>query len=100
MKGLLIYEKAEIERNQSFIDRLINAASVHEHTLTVVDDQDPIPEADFIVFRTRNPQLSKELEQRNIPMFNRAEVNVVANDKLKAIQLVQLLGIATVPTKK
>ncbi|QUG42251.1 ATP-grasp domain-containing protein [Psychrobacillus sp. INOP01] len=100
MKGLLIYEKAEIERNQNFIERLVNAASTHEHTLTVVDDQGTIPVADFIFFRARNPQLSKELEQRNIPMFNRAEVNVVANDKLKAIQLVQLLGIATVPTKK
>lgn len=100
MKGLLIYEEAEIERNRSFIDRLINAASSYSHTLTVVDDLDPIPEADFIFFRSRNPQLAKELEQRNIPMFNRAEVNVIANDKLKAIQIVQLLGIATVPTKK
>ncbi|SEM51864.1 ribosomal protein S6--L-glutamate ligase [Paenisporosarcina quisquiliarum] len=100
MKGLLIYERAEIERNRSFIDRLIKAASTFSHTLTVVDDKEPIPQADFIFFRTRNPQLSKKLEQRNIPMFNRAEVNVIANDKLKAIQLVQLLGIATVPTKK
>ena len=68
---------------------------------TVVDDQQStIPEAEFIFFRARNPKLSKQLEQRNIPMFNRAEVNVIANDKWKAIQLVQLLGIATVPTKK
>ena len=100
MKGLLIYEKAEIERNRSFIDRLINAASSNSHILTIVDDQRLIPEADFIIFRSRNPKLAKELEQRNIPMFNRPEVNVVANDKLKALQLVQLLGIATVPTKK
>lgn len=100
MKGLLIYDEAEIERNQSFIDRLINAANNYGLNLTVVDDQAPIPEADFIFFRTRNPLLAKEIEQRNIPMFNRAEVNVIANDKLKAIQLVQLLGIATVPTRK
>ena len=33
-------------------------------------------------------------------MFNRAEVNVIANDKWKAIQLVQLLGIVAVPTRK
>lgn len=33
-------------------------------------------------------------------MFNRSEVNVIANDKWKAIQLVQMLGIATVPTYK
>ena len=53
------------------------------------------PIADFIFFRARNPKLAKQLEQRNIPMFNRAEVNVIANDKLKAIQFVQLLGIAS-----
>lgn len=100
MKGILIYEKAEIERNQSFIDRLIKAAITHGHSLTVVDDQGTIPEADFIFFRTRNPLLAKELEQQNIPMFNRAEVNVIANDKLKAIQFVQLMGVATVPTRK
>ena len=100
MKGLLIYEKAEIERNTKFIDRILRAANTHGHTLTVVDDQSSIPEADFILFRSRNPQLAKKLEQRQIPMFNRAEVNVVANDKLKAIQLVQLLGIATVPTRE
>ncbi|WP_144513976.1 RimK family alpha-L-glutamate ligase [Bacillus sp. FJAT-22090] len=101
MKGLLIYESKEIERNRNFIDRLITAAERHGHTLTVLDDQNSsIPETDFIFFRARNPKLAKQLEQRNIPMFNRAEVNVIANDKLKAIQLVQLLGISTVPTKK
>ncbi|MFJ8063157.1 RimK family alpha-L-glutamate ligase [Psychrobacillus sp. NPDC096426] len=101
MNGLLIYELKEIERNRSFIDRLITAAEIHGLTLTVIDDQNStIPEADFIFFRARNPKLAKQLEQRNIPMFNRAEVNVIANDKLKAIQVVQLLGIATVPTSK
>ncbi|MEI4769396.1 ATP-grasp domain-containing protein [Psychrobacillus sp. FJAT-51614] len=101
MKGLLIYELNEIERNRSFIDRLIKAGENYSLSITVIDDQSSsIPDADFIFFRARNPQLSKQLEQRNIPMFNRAEVNVVANDKLKAIQLVQLLGIQTVPTRK
>lgn len=101
MNGLLIYELKEIERNRSFIDRLINAGESHGLTLTVIDDQTPtIQEADFILFRVRNPKLAKQLEERNIPMFNRAEVNSIANDKLKAIQLVQLLGIAAVPTKK
>ncbi|SER85913.1 RimK family alpha-L-glutamate ligase [Psychrobacillus sp. OK032] len=101
MNGLLIYELKEIERNRSFIDRLIAVANSLGLTLTVIDDQNPtIPEADFIFFRARNPKLAKKLEQRGIPMFNRAEVNVIANDKLKAIQLIQLLGIDAVPTKK
>ncbi|MER2071500.1 MAG: ATP-grasp domain-containing protein [Psychrobacillus sp.] len=101
MNGLLIYEYKEIERNQSFIDRLIQAAKTHGHSLTVIDDnQTEFPDCDFIFFRARNPELSKKLEQRGVPMFNRSEVNVIANDKWKAIQLVQMLGIATVPTYK
>lgn len=101
MNGLLIYESKEIERNRNFIDRLINASESHGLTLTVIDDENTtFPEADFIFFRARNPKLAKQLEEQNVPMFNRAEVNVIANDKLKAIQLVQLLGIAAVPTKK
>lgn len=101
MNGLLIYELKEIERNQSFIDRLISAAKSLGHSLTVIDDsQSEYPSCDFIFFRARNPELSKKLEQRGVPMFNRSEVNVIANDKWKAIQLVQLLGIASVPTYK
>jgi ribosomal protein S6--L-glutamate ligase/gamma-F420-2:alpha-L-glutamate ligase len=101
MRGLLIYELKEIERNRSFIDRLIIAAERYGHTLTVIDDQcSTIPDADFVFFRARNPKLSKRLEELNIRMFNRAEVNVIANDKWKAIQLVQLLGISCVPTRK
>lgn len=101
MNGLLIYELKEIERNQSFIDRLIQAAKAHGHSLTVIDDNQPeYPPCDFVFFRARNPELSKKLEQRGVPMFNRSEVNVIANDKWKAIQLVQMLGIATVPTYK
>ncbi|MER2262846.1 MAG: ATP-grasp domain-containing protein [Psychrobacillus sp.] len=99
MNGLLIYEWKEIERNQNFINRLIQAATSHGHTLTVIhDNQTEYPDCNFVFFRARNPVLSKKLEQRGIPMFNRSEVNVIANDKWKAIQLVQMLGIATVPT--
>jgi len=100
MKGFLIYELNEIERNQGFINLLIQAAKSNNIELSVIDDKQQIPDADFFFFRARNPKLAKELEQRNIPMFNRAEVNVIANDKRKATQLVQLLGIATVPTRK
>ncbi|MFF2755073.1 RimK family alpha-L-glutamate ligase [Psychrobacillus sp. NPDC058041] len=101
MRGLLIYELKEIERNRSFIDRLIIAAEKYGHTLTVIDDQcSTIPDADFVFFRARNPKLSKRLEELNIRMFNRAEVNVIANDKWKAIQFVQLIGIPSVQTRK
>ena len=100
MKGLLIYEPQEIIRNQSFIDRLIKAGQINGLELQVIDDQQShYPPVDFIFFRSRNVNLSKELAKKGIPMFNRAQVNEIANDKYKALQFVQLLGIATVPTQ-
>ena len=60
MNGLLIYELKEIERNRSFIDRLIHAAKSHDLNLNVIDDQHhSIPDTDFIFFRARNPKLAK-----------------------------------------
>ncbi len=101
MKGLLIYEPKEIVRNQNFIDRLIHAGKLNGLDMQVLDDQQAeYPKADFIFFRSRNSKLSKQLESKGVPMFNRAQVNEIANDKWKALQLVQLLGIATVPTIK
>ncbi len=100
MKGLLIYEPQEIIRNQSFIDRLINAGKNNGLDMQVMDDQQShYPPADFIFFRSRNVKLSKELAKKGVPLFNRAQVNEIANDKYKALQFVQLLGISTVPTQ-
>ena len=101
MKGLLIYEAVEAIRNFEFIKRLQEAAQEYGHTLQLVKyDEEEIPEADFILFRARNPKLAKELESNGVVLFNRAEVNVIANDKFKTNQFAMLLGIPVVPTIK
>lgn len=101
MKGLLVYESVEAIRNFEFIERLQVAAKEYGDTLQLVKyDQEDIPEADFILFRARNPKLAKELESKGIHLFNRAEVNVIANDKYKTNQFAMLLGIPVVPTEK
>ncbi|MFX3674574.1 MAG: RimK family alpha-L-glutamate ligase [Paenisporosarcina sp.] len=101
MKGLLVYEAFEAVRNEDFIKRLILAAEQYGHTLQLVKhDEEEIPEADFVVFRARYPKLAKVLESKGMQLFNRAEVNVIANDKYKTNQMAALLGIPVVPTKK
>lgn len=101
MKGLLVYEAFEAVRNEDFIKRLIIAAEHNGHTLQLVKhDEEEIPDADFVVFRSRHPRLAKELESKGMRLFNRAEVNVIANDKFRTNQMATLLGIPVVPTIK
>lgn len=101
MRGLLVYEAVEAIRNFEFIERLQVAAKKYGDPLQLVKyDEEDIPEADFIVFRARNPKLAKELESKGVVLFNRAEVNVIANDKYKTNQFAMLLGIPVVPTIK
>ena len=51
-------------------------------------------------FRDRNPEKATTFEQEGFRVFNRAEVNKIANDKLRTFELATLLGVPAVPTKK
>ena len=66
----------------------------------LVDDEQPDKDADFILFRDRNPEKAVSFEQNGFRLMNRAEVNRIANDKLKTFELATLLGVPAVPTKK
>ena len=101
MKGYLYYSTAEATRNRAFIDDLINEASKAEIMLQLlVSGQSPTAPVDFILFRDRDPNLALEWESAGFRLFNRAEVNRIANDKSVTADLSLLLGIPTVPTKK
>ena len=101
MKGSLYYSAAEAERNYGFIDDLKKNASEMGMALTLlVDEEEPEVDTDFILFRDRNPLLSKKWESAGFRMINRSEVNRIANDKLRTYELASLLGIPSVPTKK
>ncbi|WP_210468767.1 RimK family alpha-L-glutamate ligase [Sporosarcina sp. 6E9] len=66
----------------------------------IVDDEIPDKNLDFILFRDRNPEKAKAFEREGFRVFNRAEVNRIANDKRLTYELALLLGIPTVPTTK
>lgn len=101
MKGYLYYSSVEAERNKGFIDDLIHSAKqLHMELTLIVDEEHPGKETDFIIFRDRNPELSAKWEAAGFRLFNRSEVNRIANDKYKTYELAALFGIPAVPTKK
>lgn len=101
MKGYVYYSSTEAERNQGFIDDLVMHTTKMDIALTLlVDEEEPDENADFIIFRDRNPKLSKKWETAGFRVINRSEVNKIANDKLRTFEFASLLGISAVPTKK
>jgi ribosomal protein S6--L-glutamate ligase len=101
MKGFVYYTLEESLRNKAFIDDLVKEAARIDIILQLlVDEELPDSDADFILFRDRNPHKANAFEDAGFRVFNRAEVNRIANDKLKAFELATLLGIPAVPTKQ
>ena len=101
MKGYVYYSKEESVRNRAFIDDLIGEAKkIGIELRLIVDDEQPDANADFILFRDRNPEKAASFERQGFRVFNRSEVNRIANDKLRTFELATLLGVPAVPTKK
>ncbi|MFJ7933515.1 RimK family alpha-L-glutamate ligase [Sporosarcina sp. NPDC096371] len=101
MKGYVYYTEIEASRNRGFIDDLmVEAQRIDIDLHLLIDHEQPDKDADFILFRDRNPNLATKLEMEGFRLVNRAEVNRIANDKLKTFELATLLGISAIPTKK
>jgi len=101
LKGYVYYSKAESKRNRAFIDDLITESErigIELHLL--IDEERPHSDADFILFRDRNPERAATFELEGFRVFNRAEVNRIANDKLRTFELATLLGVPVVPTRR
>lgn len=101
MKGNVYYSENEAVRNRQFIDDLLIEAGRNGIDLRLlIGEERPDTDVEFILFRDRNPSLATLFENEGFRLMNKAEVNRIANDKLKSFELASLLGIAAVPTKK
>ena len=101
MKGYVYYSKAESVRNHAFIDDLINESEkIGIELQLLVEDEKPNSDADFILFRDRNPERAATFELEGFRVFNRAEVNRIANDKLRTFELATLLGDSSCSNEK
>lgn len=101
MKGYVYYSEAESVRNQAFIDDLMNeSGKLGIELRLIVENELPDSDADFILFRDRDTKRAEKFEREGFRLFNRAEVNRIANDKLRTFELATLLGVPAVPTRK
>lgn len=101
MIGYVYYERKDASRNEKFIDELIDEAKkIGIDLKLLMDDEKPLKDAEFIIFRGRNATLAKQFEADGFRMFNRSEVNRIANNKLSTFELAVMLGIPTIETHK
>lgn len=99
MKGYIYYEEEDAIRNQWFIDELIKEGSANQLDVELCTDDAPLPDdVQFVIYRGRDSGKSRKFESDGILVFNRSEVNRIANDKLQMYELATILGIPAIPT--
>lgn len=101
-QAYVLYSAEDALKNKTFIEQLQRVGKRYDYTLTLLIDgeddiQARIQDADFVWNRTRKADLAREIEQSGIRVINRSEVNVIANDKIRAAQFAVLQGVPTVP---
>lgn len=101
VKGWLVYDQAGAEYNKQYINMHMDEAKIFDIELELKFAENICIEAggvkktvkydgksealpDFVICRTINPKLSKELEDCGIKVFNNSKVSEIANDKEKA----------------
>ena len=115
MKGWLIYSQKEVTRNQAYIGFYIEEGKKRQVEIELLLEEEisfsisaaakkvlycgrQVEDPGFVICRTRNYLLSKELELRGITVYNNSFISMVANNKLLSYEYVAELGIPIMPT--
>ena len=86
MFGYLIYDTKDIIRNESFIQWFLQVSQDYGIPLKLYNHQEDfsrLPKPCYVINRSRKKQISYYYEDQSIPVFNKARVTEIANDKLK-----------------
>lgn len=97
MNGLLIYSRAEAERNRFAVERfkkLLGVRLVYEEEAAF-----DIP-CDYVINRTNNAEIARGFEQKGSRVFNPASLTALANDKQKCYEFMQANGIEIMPINR
>ncbi|MGL4363083.1 MAG: ATP-grasp domain-containing protein [Cellulosilyticaceae bacterium] len=112
IKGWLIYDERDLEKNKKFADYIIACGKEARLDITLIIRQeiqfgteenklyiktinnDTVPF--FCINRSRDTLLSYHLEKMQVLLFNSANVTEIGNDKIKAHQMINSLGVHSV----
>ena len=114
-KGWLIYTRFEAQRNDFFVNQLLQNAKKFDIELTLLIKETlrltnaqnglfltcngkRLPDADFAIVRTNDFLLSFQLEQMGLRVFNNSRTSLIANDKYLTYCFATNLNIPTPDT--
>lgn len=101
MKGYIYYDEEDAVRNRWFINELIKEGSANRLKVELLTGLTEFPnDATFIFYRGRDFEISRQFESDGVFVFNRSEVNRIANDKYQTYELASVLGIPAIPTRR
>ena len=86
ISGLIIYNATDRKKNSWFINRCLKGLNDDSFSLFYLDEDEVINylkdhQVDFVINRSRNSSLIKQLENLGIRCFNNYLTNKIANDK-------------------
>lgn len=83
--GLLIYNKADIDKNKWFIEEMIASFKYFGIVISLIEEDsfkdEDINGSDFAIYRGRNSNISKGIENKGKLVINNSYTNELANDK-------------------
>ena len=97
MECCILYDRADLDHNRFFADRLRdNGERLGMRTRVVTTDSvDGVP--DLVVSRSRDWHISEKLESLGAMVFNDSRTCMVCNDKLETYRMAERLGIPFMP---
>ena len=98
MIGWLCYERENADKNEWFINRLIELFNKRGITLLLKTAIDEKTNPDFAIVRAIRPSWNKQLEERGVKVFNSAETSAFCNDKYLAYTTAKAWGIPVMET--
>lgn len=117
-KGWMLYDRAEAQRNQEYIQLYedacrerfpqlsIQVVLLEELDFGVWDGKaalwyqgEPVDPPDFAICRMRYPLLTRQLEQMGVRCFNCYDTALLCNDKARTGQLAAGLGVPVIDTR-
>ncbi len=93
MSGILVYTRAEAERNAFVVQKFREKLGV-----TLVDP-DYRGDADFVINRSNDYTIAEYYESKGIRVFNPSTLSKIANDKQLCYDYMESNGIEIMPTR-
>ena len=103
INGLIVYNLVDQEKNKWFIEECIKQCNDNMFSLFYKEESEVLlylenHKVDFMIYRSRDYQLVKLLEQKGIKCFNNSLTNRTANDKYATYVLCEEQGINSLET--